>query len=221
MKFIRSSVLLISLFISGTVFAADYGVELSWNTDDAEQVLKTLPEQKAAFGELIEQGAVKDMFVIRSKVDGKPIQLLRFVLEADSEADVQCKLKDLPMYKKELVKISNIRMLGSKWLDNTPVYNNYGVVITWKEGIEALEMDRVLGIDLQRVISLNQAGFITSSYLDTQKLSNGVVRPIYSVSFLAKDAQHARELSNQFEAVTLGYATIEIQHLGHKISLSR
>ncbi|AIS57587.1 hypothetical protein ABF162_19760 [Vibrio coralliilyticus] len=221
MKFIRSSVLLISLFISGTVFAADYGVELSWNTDDAEQVLKTLPEQKAAFGELIEQGAVKDMFVIRSKVDGKPIQLLRFVLEADSEADVQRKLKDLPMYKKELVKISNIRMLGSKWLDNTPVYNNYGVVITWKEGIEALEMDRVLGIDLQRVISLNQAGFITSSYLDTQKLSNGVVRPIYSVSFLAKDAQHARELSNQFEAVTLGYATIEIQHLGHKISLSR
>ncbi|AXN34150.1 hypothetical protein F0224_02580 [Vibrio coralliilyticus] len=221
MKFIRSSVLLISLFISGTVFAADYGVELSWNTDNAEQVLKTLPEQKAAFGELIEQGAVKDMFVIRSKVDGKPIQLLRFVLEADSEADVQRKLKDLPMYKKELVKISNIRMLGSKWLDNTPVYNNYGVVITWKEGIEALEMDRVLGIDLQRVISLNQAGFITSSYLDTQKLSNGVVRPIYSVSFLAKDAQHARELSNQFEAVTLGYATIEIQHLGHKISLSR
>ncbi|WP_281629447.1 hypothetical protein [Vibrio sp. St2] len=221
MKFIRSSVLLISLFISGTVFAADYGVELSWNTDDAEQVLKTLPEQKAAFGELVEQGAVKDMFVIRSKVDGKPIQLLRFVLEADSEADVQRKLKDLPMYKKELVKISNIRMLGSKWLDNTPVYNNYGVVITWKEGIEALEMDRVLGIDLQRVISLNQAGFITSSYLDTQKLSNGVVRPIYSVSFLAKDAQHARELSNQFEAVTLGYATIEIQHLGHKISLSR
>ena len=221
MKFIRSSVLLISLFISGTVFAADYGVELSWNTDNAEQVLKTLPEQKAAFGELIEQGAVKDMFVIRSKVDGKPIQLLRFVLEADSEADVQRKLKDLPMYKKELVKISNIRMLGSKWLDNTPVYNNYGVVITWKEGIEALEMDRVLGIDLQRVICLNQAGFITSSYLDTQKLSNGVVRPIYSVSFLAKDAQHARELSNQFEAVTLGYATIEIQHLGHKISLSR
>ncbi|MFN3015963.1 hypothetical protein ACK1CN_08465 [Vibrio coralliilyticus] len=221
MKFIRSSVLLISLFISGTAFAADYGVELSWNTDDAEQVLKTLPEQKAAFGELIEQGSVKDMFVIRSKVDGKPIQLLRFVLEADSEADVQRKLKDLPMYKKELVKISNIRMLGSKWLDNTPVYNNYGVVITWKEGIEALEMDRVLGIDLQRVISLNQAGFITSSYLDTQKLSNGVVRPIYSVSFLAKDAQHARELSNQFEAVTLGYATIEIQHLGHKISLSR
>jgi hypothetical protein len=221
MKFIRSSVLLISLFISGTVFAADYGVELSWNTDDAEQVLKTLPEQKAAFGELIEQGSVKDMFVIRSKVDGKPIQLLRFVLEADSEADIQRKLKDLPMYKKELVKISNIRMLGSKWLDNTPVYNNYGVVITWKEGIEALEMDRVLGIDLQRVISLNQAGFITSSYLDTQKLSNGVVRPIYSVSFLAKDAQHARELSNQFEAVTLGYATIEIQHLGHKISLSR
>ncbi|NOH60809.1 hypothetical protein [Vibrio sp. RE88] len=221
MNFIRSSALLISLFISNTVFAADYGVELSWNTDDAEQVLKTLPEQKAAFGELIEQGAVKDMFVIRSKVDGKPIQLLRFVLEADSEADVQRKLKDLPMYKKELVKISNIRMLGSKWLDNTPVYNNYGVVITWKEGIEALEMDRVLGIDLQRVISLNQAGFITSSYLDTQKLSNGVVRPIYSVSFLAKDAQHARELSNQFEAVTLGYATIEIQHLGHKISLSR
>lgn len=46
MKFIRSSVLLISLFISGTVFAADYGVELSWNTDNAEQVLKTLPEQK-------------------------------------------------------------------------------------------------------------------------------------------------------------------------------
>ncbi|MCG9676791.1 hypothetical protein L1D31_04950 [Vibrio sp. Isolate23] len=221
MKVIKSAAIITSLLISPTVLSADYGVELIWNTNDAEQVLKALPEQKAAFGELIEQGDVKDMFVINSKVDNKPIQLLRFVLEATDETHVESKLKDLPMYEKELVKISNIRLLGSKWLDNTPVYNNYGVIITWKEGIEALEMDRVLGIDLQRVISLNQAGLVTSSYLDTQKLSNGVVRPIYSVSFLAKDAQHARELSYQFEAVTLGYATIDIQHLGHKISLNR
>ncbi|RSD30280.1 hypothetical protein [Vibrio pectenicida] len=221
MKLITSTVFIISLLTSGTLYAADYGVELAWNTNDVEQILETLPNQRAAFGELIKQGDVKDMFVVHSKIDGKPVQLLKFVLEADNEASVENKLKGLPMYKKELVKISNIRLLGSKWLDSTPVYNSYGVIIRWKEGIEPLEMDRVLGIDLQRVISLNQAGLVTSSYLDTQELSNGVVRPIYSISFLAKDAQHARELSSQFEAVALGYTTIEVQHLGRKINLHR
>lgn len=219
MKSLTIAALFTTLFTATFANAADFGVELAWNTDDAQQVLNTMPEQKAAFGELIEKGEVKDMFVYRSQLDGRSVQMLRFVLEADNEQDVSDKLKDLPLYKKELVKIANIQPMGSKWLDNTPVYNNYGVTITWKKGIEALEMDRVLSIDLQRVISLNQAGLVTSSYIDTQELDHGLIRPVYSVSFLAKDAQHAQELSQQFEAVNLGYATTQIMHLGHKIKI--
>ncbi|WP_394126837.1 hypothetical protein [Vibrio hepatarius] len=219
MKTLTFAALIASLFTTTIATAADFGVELAWNTNDAQQVLDTMPEQKAAFGELIEKGEIKDMFVYRSELDGRSVQMLRFVIEANDQQDVSNKLKDLPLYKKELVKIANVQPMGAKWLDNTPVYNNYGVTITWKEGIEALEMDRVLAIDLQRVISLNQAGLVTASYLDTQKLGNGVVRPIYSVSFLAKDAKHAKDLSQQFEAVTLGYASTQIMHLGHKINI--
>ncbi|KLN66803.1 hypothetical protein [Vibrio sp. VPAP30] len=221
MKALTTAALITSLFASTFTIAADFGVSLEWNTDNAEEVLNTMPEQKAAFGKLVEQGEIKDMFVSRSQIDNRSVQMLRFVIEADNPAQVEQKLKDLPLYKKELVKIANIQPMGSKWLDNTPVYNNYGVTITWKKGIEALEMDRVLGIDLQRVISLNQAGLVTSSYLDTQELNDGIVRPIYSVAFLAKDAQHAQELSKQFEAVMLGYATIQVQHLGHKLDFKR
>ena len=211
----------IAFLSSGTVFAADFGVELAWNTGDVKEVMDTMSEQRAAFSKLVENGEIKDMFVADSNIDGKPIKLLRFVIEADSKQEVNKKLVHLPLYQKELVKINNVRPLGSKWLDNTPVYNNYGVIFTWKNQIEPLEIDRVLGIDLQRVISLNQAGLVTSSYLDSQTLANGTVRPIYSVSFLAKNAQHARELSKQFEAVNLGYATVEVQYLGHKLEITR
>tara|TARA_Y100001956_G_scaffold77839_1_gene88787 strand:+ start:981 stop:1643 length:663 start_codon:yes stop_codon:yes gene_type:complete len=219
MKKLSTITLISALFASISAFAADYAVELKWNTDNAQEVLDTMSEQKAAFGKLVEEGEIKDMFVSRSQIDGKPLQMLRFVIEADDEQQVTDKLKGLPLYKKELVKIARIQPMGSKWLDNTPVYNNYGVTFTWKQDVDALEMDRVLGIDLQRVISLNQAGLVTASYLNTQTLENGLVRPIYSVSFLAKDARHAQELSKQFEAVTLGYATIEVVHLGHKIKI--
>lgn len=208
-------------FFSASVSAADFGVALEWNTNNAEEVLDTMAEQRAAFGELIQKGEVKDMYLVESQLDGKPIQILRFVLEADSEKAVKEKLADLPMYKKELVKISNIKPLGAKWLDNTPINNNYGVTFTWNQNVSSLEMDRVLGIDLQRVISLNQAGVATSSYLHTQTLRDGQVRPIYLVSMLAKDAQHARELSKQFEAVNLSYATVDVQYLGHKLNMEQ
>jgi hypothetical protein len=211
----------IAFLSSGTLLAADFGVELAWNTDNVQEVMDTMSEQRTAFGKLVENGEIKDMFVADSNIDGKPIKLLRFVIEADSQQEVTDKLANLPLYQKELIKIENVRPLGSKWLDNTPVYNNYGVIFTWKDQIEPLEIDRVLGIDLQRVISLNQAGLVTSSYIDTQTLDNGTVRPVYSVSFLANNAQHARELSKQFEAVNLGYATVEVQYLGHKLELAR
>lgn len=164
-KLILLSTLTVASFSS---LAADYGVELAWNTNDSEQVLKTLPEQKAAFSQLIQQGDVKDMFVLPSSIDGKPVQILRFVLSADNEAEVATKLQDLPMYQQDLVKIASIQPLGAKWLDNTPESDNYSVTLRWKEGIEALEMDRVLGVDLQRVISLNNSGLVTSSYINTQ-----------------------------------------------------
>ncbi|NIY88357.1 hypothetical protein [Vibrio campbellii] len=215
-KLILLSTLTVASFSS---FAADYGVELAWNTNDSEQVLKTLPEQKVAFSQLIQQSDVKDMFVLPSSIDGKPVQILRFVLSADNEAEVATKLQDLPMYQQDLVKIASIQPLGAKWLDNTPESDNYSVTLRWKEGIEALEMDRVLGVDLQRVISLNNSGLVTSSYINTQVLDNGVERPIYSVAVLAKDAQQAQNLMYSFEAVQLGYATFEIEYLGKKLDM--
>lgn len=219
MKTLLNLILSTLFVVAPAATATDFSVELAWNTDSAQDILNTMPEQKAAFGALVDKGEIKDMFVSQSMLEGRPMQMLRFVIEAETAEEVSSKLKNLPLYKKELVTITKVESMGSKWLDNTPVYNNYGVTFTWREGIEALEMDRVLGIDLQRVISLNQAGLVTSAYLNTQELENGVVRPIYSVSFLAKDAQHARELSKQFEAVNLGYAKLEILHLGHKIAI--
>ena len=215
-KIILLSTLTVASFSS---LAADYGVELAWNTNDSEQVLKTMPEQKAAFSQLIQQGDVKDMFVLPSSIDGKPVQILRFVLSADNEAEVATKLQDLPMYQQDLVKIASIQPLGAKWLDNTLESDNYSVTLRWKEGIEALEMDRALGVDLQRVISLNNSGLVTSSYINTQVLENGVERPIYSVAVLAKDAQQEQNLMYSFEAVQLGYATFEIEYLGKKLDM--
>ena len=52
-RIILLSTLAVASFSS---FAADYGVELAWNTNDVEQVLQTLPKQKAEFSQLIEQG---------------------------------------------------------------------------------------------------------------------------------------------------------------------
>ncbi|WP_431787274.1 hypothetical protein [Vibrio harveyi] len=215
-RIILLSTLAVASFSS---FAADYGVELAWNTNDVEQVLQTLPKQKAEFSQLIEQGDVKDMFVLPSNIDGKVVQILRFVLSAENEAEVQAKLQDLPMYQQDLVKIASIQPLGAKWLDNTPESDNYSVTLRWKEGVEALEMDRVLGVDLQRVINLNNSGLITSSYINTQALDNGIERPIYSVAVLAKDAQQAQNLMYSFEAVQLGYATFEIEYLGKKLDM--
>lgn len=216
-----TTIIFASLSVSTAVSAADYGVELAWNTDNANDVLATMSEQRTAFGQLVNNGEIKDMFVFDSSIDGKPMKLIRFVIDAEDEDNAKAKLASLPLYKKELVKINNVRLLGNKWLDNTPVHNNYGVTFTWREGIDVFEMERVLGVDLQRVISLNQAGLITSSYLNTQMLADGVERPIYNVSFLATDAQHARELTKQFEAVNLGYATVEVMYLGHKVQLAQ
>jgi len=222
MKLLKTTALIAALCAPTLTFADDFGVELEWNTMDAKLVMDTFPQQKLAFGALIDKGEIKDMFIVPTKIDGKTVQLLRFVIEADDEAHVRQKLKELPMYKKNLIKISNIKQLGSKWLDKTPVYKNYGVIITWKQNkIDPMEISRVLGVDLQLVVNLNHAGLVTSSYINTQKLKNGLTRPIYSVAFLAKDEAHAKMLSQQFEAVSLGYATIEIQYLGHKLDMKR
>lgn len=219
MMSIRFSSLACIYLLSFDLFANDFSVELSWNTDDLSEVLNTMPEQKDAFGKLIEDGVIKDMFITNSKINNTPVRLLRFVIQGDDIPNVKNKLKGLPLYKKDLLKIINVKPMGAKWLDNTPILNNYGVTFTWKDGIDPMEIDRVLSVDLQRVIALNQAGLITSSYLNTQTFENGTIRPIYSVSFLADDAKHAYELSKQFEAVMLGYANTEVQYLGRKIKI--
>lgn len=220
-KLIKTTLLITSLLGSSAIAqAADYGVTLNWNTTDADKVLSMMDEQRLAFGELIKNKEIKDMFLVESEIDGKLMGILRFVIEADSEKGVENKLSELPLYKENLVNIEHIQPLGGKWLDNTPSNKNYGLMFKWKEDINVLEMDRVIGIDLQRVIALNKLGLVTSSYIDTQTVKDGSTRPTYSVSIMAKDEAHARELSQQFEAVSLGYAKVNVMYLGHKINMA-
>ncbi|AYV24073.1 hypothetical protein [Vibrio mediterranei] len=223
MRKIIKNLFVIGALLAGasSAYAYDYGVELKWNTDDIAQVLKTMPEQRASFKKLVDNGKIKDMFVENSQVGGQKTQLLKFVMEAESEQSVRNQLASLPLYQQDLVRINHIQLLGSKWLDNTPKANNFGLTFIWKSGVEPLEIDRVLGIDLQRVIALNQVGTVTSSYINTQNLENAVVRPTYLVAVLAKDAAHALEMSKQFEAVTMGYAEVQVEPLGHKLDMSK
>ena len=220
-KLIKSTLLIASLFGFSTLTqAADYGVSLNWNTTNVEKVLELMSAQRSAFGELIKQKEIKDMFISESDIDGKPMGILRFVIQADSEKEVESKLASLPFYKENIVKISNIQLLGGKWLDNTPVNKNYALMFEWNTDIDVMEMDRVIGIDLQRVVSLNASGLVTSSYINTQTVKDGSTRPTYSVSIMAKDEVHARELSQKFEAVALGYAKVDVMYLGHKINMA-
>ncbi|MGF1907150.1 hypothetical protein [Aliivibrio salmonicida] len=217
-KLIKSVLVIASLFGFTTMTqAADYGVALNWNTKDADRVLTLMSEQRSEFGELIKRKEIKDMFLVESDIDGKPMDILRFVIQADDEKDVERKLSSLPFYKENLVRIDNIESLGGKWLDNTPTNKNYGLLFVWDTDINVLEMDRVVGVDLQRVIGFNQTGLVTSSYINTQKMKDGSTRAVYSVSVIAQDEAHAHELSQQFEAVALGYAKVDVVYLGQKL----
>ncbi|MEK0275298.1 hypothetical protein WM009_13305 [Vibrio vulnificus] len=221
MKIITKFVLLTTMLLAGlnSAYAYDYGVELKWNTQDFSQVLSQFPEQRAAFSRFIEEGKIKDMFVRDSAIGEQKVQILQFVMQGESEQAVRDELATLPFFEQELVKINAIQLLGAKWLDNTPEHNNYGLTFTWKEGIEPLEIDRVLGIDLQRVITFNQVGTVTSSYINTQAINTDVIRPTYLVAVLAQDAEHALKMSQQFEAVRLGYADVDVVYLGKKINM--
>ncbi|MUJ36881.1 hypothetical protein A6D98_14085 [Aliivibrio fischeri] len=219
-KLITATLLIASLFgFSALTQAADYGVSLNWNTTNAEKVLALMNAQRSAFAELIKQKEIKDMFISESEINGKPMGILRFVIQADNEKEVETKLASLPFYKENLVKISNIQLLGDKWLDSTPMNKNYALLFKWNADIDVMEMDRVIGNDLQRVIALNTSGIVTSSYINTQIAKDGSTRPTYSVSIMAKDEAHARELSEQFEVVALGYAKVDVMYLGYKIDM--
>ena len=215
-KIILLSILTLASFSN---FAADYSVELAWNTEKSVPLLKTIPKLKTVFSQLIEQGDVKGVFVAQSPIDGEPAKILHLVLSAKNKAAVEAKLQDFPFFQKGYVKIASIKSLGAKWLDSNPEIESYSATLSWREGGETFEMNRVLGIDLQRVISLNNSGSVTSSYINTQLLEDGTERPIYSIDVLAKGAQQAQSLMHSFEAVRLGYATFEIEYLGKKLDM--
>lgn len=219
LKTIVTSTLTAILF-AAPVMADKYGVGLTWNTKDAQAVLDMMPAQKTEFGKLIDSGDVSDMYLLDSEIEGTPVKLLRFVIEGDSEEDVRDKLSDLPLYKSNLVTIQDVQYLGIKWLDKIPTLNNYALTLTWKDGIDSAEVDRVLGLDLQKIVNLNRAGLITSSYLNTKKVEEGKVHPIYLLAVLAEDEEHAQDISKQFEAVKKGYADVSILELGEKFDMA-
>ena len=116
-KIILLSILTLASFSN---FAADYSVELAWNTKKSVPLLKTMPKPKTVFSQMIEQGDVKGVFVTQSPIDGEPAKILHLVLSAKNKAAVQAKLQDFPVFQKGYVKIASIKSLGAKWLDSNP-----------------------------------------------------------------------------------------------------
>lgn len=221
MKVFKRICIALALCNSNMILASDYAIELSWNTENAAEVLTMLPAQKKALNSLIASGVIKDMYSHDSMINGQAIELVRFVVNGSSESDVRLKVEKLPMFNSELVKINQVFHLGEKWVDSQPNVHNYGVSFTWMNEVDSMEMDRVFGVDLQKALSMTQAGVITSSYINTQVLDNGLRKPTYTISFLAKDEKHALELSQEFEAVKLGYANIKVKYLGRKLDINR
>lgn len=210
-----------SILLTLPTQAADYGVSMKYTTNDAHAVLDNMSTQKEAFSELINQGLIKDMYIRNSEVDGKELPIIKFVISGENEEEIKSKLSTLPFHKKNFLEIENIKLLGAKWLDSTPQYENYSLTFKWIKPIKNIEFDKILGNDLQRIIALNQAGQITSSYLNTQEDENGMVKPVYLLSIRAQNEKNAKELSKQFDAVLKGYANVDVAYLGYKIDLNK
>ncbi|MGF1778308.1 hypothetical protein [Vibrio nomapromontoriensis] len=217
--FISISFTLFLFSYSSFSYAKDYGVELEWNTDDPYEILGLLPKQKEKVRALIRSDIIKDIYIRKSNVGENDLDIITLVITANDEDELKDRLADLPLNEANIVKVSSIEYLGEKWLDSELTYDNYGLTFRWKRQVESLEIDRVLGIDLQRVIALNTSGSLTSSYINTQTIEQGFIKPVYNLSVLANDAEHALAYAGQFEAVKLGYANVTVNYLGRKVNL--
>lgn len=219
--FIKLSTTLIASFISLCSNAANYGVNLEWNVKQKQEAMKKGPSQEPSFTKMVKSGEIKEVYISNKSEKGSDISSVNFVIDAENEGHVRQKIAQLPLYKQGIIRVKGVVPLGSKWLDTTPTYKNYALSFYWKENIEPTELNRVLAVDLQRVVALNQAGLITSSYIHTQDEGDDFIKPVYLISVLADDEQHALELSKQFESVIQNYVDVDVKFLGRKLKLEQ
>ena len=146
-------------------------------------------------------------------------------MEANSEEEVRRVIGNLPFQFKKLAEITEVRDIGSKWLDTQVAFKNYAIELTWKEPEDQLLVDKIISVDLQRVGDWRSQGVITSAYIKNQSAAErkpnqiAMIQPIYSISILAKDEQHALDIASELSAVKLGFASVNISELGFKLSL--
>ncbi|MGF1755844.1 hypothetical protein L4C33_19905, partial [Vibrio makurazakiensis] len=209
----KSLIISVAAFTSLQAASADFGVNIQW--DKTHSYHQPSQGEQSKFEQMIESGEIKDVFVQESYGN---IQSMNFVIEADNEQQVNDKINSLPMAQNGTLEINGIEYLGDMWLNSSLSNQNYGLTFNWNQDIDSAELNRVLGVDLQRVVTLNQAGVVTSSYIKTQQ-DNGTIKPVYLISMLADSEENALQLSQQFEAVYQGYASVEVQYLGKKLTL--
>lgn len=226
MKYVPQFFLVIfSFFFSVNSYSAAYGVSVAWKTQDARAVLDALPQQKQAFANLIDAGLIHDMFFSDSFNGENQFPKIKFVMEANSEEEVRRVIGNLPFQFKKLAEITEVRNIGSKWLDTQVAFKNYAIELTWKEPEDQLLVDKIISVDLQKVVDWRAQGVITSAYIKNQSTAErkpnqiAMIQPIYSISILAKDEQHALDIASELNAVKLGFASINISELGFKLSL--
>ncbi|MCG9788431.1 hypothetical protein L1D61_14770 [Vibrio mediterranei] len=221
----RVVLVIFSFLFSINGYTAAYGVSIAWKTQDAQAVFDVMPNQKKAFANLIDAGLIHDMFVSESFIGDKAFPIIKFVMEADSEEEVRRVIGNLPFQYKELAEITEVREIGSKWLDTDVAFKNYAIELTWKEPENQMFADKIINADLQKVVDWSTEGVITSAYLKNQAITKpttnqkAMIRPIYSIAVLAKDEQHALDIANELNAVKLGFASVNISELGFKLQL--
>ena len=214
-----------SFLFSVNSYSAAYGVSVAWKTQDARAVLDALPQQKQALANLIDAGLIHDMFVSDSFNGENQFPKIKFVMEANSEEEVRRVIGNLPFQFKKLAEITEVRDIGSKWLDTQVAFKNYAIELTWKEPEDQLLVDKIISVDLQKVVDWRSQGVITSAYIKNQSTAErkpnqiAMIQPIYSISILAKDEQHALDIASELNAVKLGFASVSISELGFKLSL--
>ncbi|MGF1684220.1 hypothetical protein [Photobacterium minamisatsumaniensis] len=219
-KFIKLLTLSLGLLMTTTfAHSAAYSVNLEWKTDDDQVIFEGMNAQRAAFSRLVEEGVIHDLYVRHSTVNDKQFPIIYFVMEADSADQVLKRLEPLPFFENNVVSVSQVHKLGAKWLDKEIVHNNYVLELTWKAPQQKLLVDQILGLDLQKVVSWNAIGTVTSAYLDIQQLEGDLKLPTYSIVIQAKDEEHAEEIAQELEAVKSGNASYTIMYLGYKLNI--
>ncbi|PSW13345.1 hypothetical protein C9J01_10890 [Photobacterium rosenbergii] len=220
MKLLKFAPLALGLAMTATqAHSAAYGVSLEWKTDDALTVFEGMNAQRSEFAKLVEQGVIHDLFVRHSTVDGKQFPIINFVMEADSADQVLKRLEHLPFFKDDVVKIADIRDIGTKWLDKEMIHNTYSLELTWLEPQQNLLVDQILGKDLQKVVNWNAQGVVTSAYLSIQDFDGNMKQPTYSIAVQARDEDHVQEMARELEAVKTESASYSIMYLGYKLNI--